>query len=130
MIEKIIYVADDGTEFEDEDECFDYERAIKFGDVEKDITFWDRYFRKLNIENPDLADDAVYVKVDTEKAYDWFNNYLREEEYITLADCVTPRPKLTGLYFYDTNNDVWKQLEGEFYELYWIAENCGLDKFN
>ena len=129
MIEKIIYIADDGAEFEDEDECLDYERAMKFGDVERDITFWDRYFRKLSIDNPDLADDAIYVKVDTEKAYDWFNNYLYEEGYTTLADCITPRPKLTGLYFYDSNNEVWKQLEGELDSLYWIAENCGLDKF-
>ena len=129
MIEKIIYIADDGAEFEDEDECLDYERAMKFDSIEKDITFWDEHFRKLSIDNPELADDAFYVKVDTEKAYDWFNNYLYEEGFTTLADCITPRPKLTGLYFYDSKNDVWKQLEGELDTLYWIVENCGLDKF-
>lgn len=129
MIEKITYFADDGTEFEDENECRDYERAMKFGSIEKDITFWDEHFRKLSIENSELADDAIYVKIDTEKAYDWFNNYLREEMYETLDKCVSHRPKLTGLYFYDSYGDVWKQLEGEFETLYWIAENCGLDKF-
>lgn len=130
MIEKITYVADDGAEFEDEDECLEYEKLMRFGSVEKDITFWDEHFRRLNIENPALADKAFYVKIDTENAYDWFNNYLYNEGYTTLADCITHRPKLVGLYFYDSCRDVWKQLEGEFNELYWIAENCGLDKFN
>ena len=104
MTEKIIFIADDGD----------------------DITFWDEHFKKLNIESPNLADETFYVKIDTEKAYNWFNNFLSEEGYETLDKCVSHRPKLTGLYFYDAYRDIWKQLEGELNDLYYIMEFCGI----
>lgn len=129
MTEKIIFIADDGTEFEDEDECLNYEKTLGFDHIKDDITFWDEHFKKLTIESPNLADETFYVKIDSEKAYTWFNNFLSEEGYETLDKCVSHRPKLRGLYFYDSYKDVWMQLEGEFDALYWIVENCGLDKF-
>ena len=129
MTEKIIFIADDGAEIEDEDECLNYEKTLGFDYIKDEITFWDEHFKKLNIESPNLADETFYVKIDSEKAYNWFNNLLSEEGYETLDKCVSDRPKLRGLYFYDSYKDVWKQLEGEFDALYWIVENCGLDKF-
>ena len=126
MTEKIIFIADDGAEFEDEDECLNYEKTLGFDHVKDDITFWDEHFKKLNIESPNLADETFYVKIDTEKAYNWFNNFLSEEGYETLDKCVSHRPTLTGLYFYDAYRDVWKQLEGELNDLYFIMEFCGI----
>ena len=126
MTEKILYIADDGAEFEDEDECLNYEKTLGFDYIKDDITFWDEHFKKLNIESPNLADETFYVKIDTEKAYNWFNNFLSEEGYETLDKCVSHRPKLTGLYFYDAYRDIWKQLEGELNDLYYIMEFCGI----
>lgn len=130
MTEKILYVADDGAEFESEEECLTYERTLGFDFIKDDITFWDEHFKKLNIDEEDLADKVFYVKIDSENAYGWFNNLLWEEGFSTLEKCVSNRSKVTGLYFYDSYRDVWKQLEGEMDDLYSIIDNCGLDKFN
>ena len=117
MTEKILYIADDGAEFEDEDECLKHEKTLGFNFIKDDITFWDEHFKKLSIDEEDLTDKVFYVKIDTEKAYEWFNNLLWEEGFNTLEKCVSNRPKLTGLYFYDSYRDVWKQLEGELNDL-------------
>lgn len=127
MTEKIIFIADDGAEFEDEDECLNYEKTLGFDYIKDDITFWDDQFKKLNIENPNLIDETFYVKIDSEKAYNWFNNLLWEEGFETLDKYVSHRPKLTGLYFYDAYRDVWKQLEGELNDLYYIMEFCEIN---
>lgn len=41
MIERVIYIADDGTEFEDEDECRDYETAHELLPFFENIKMWD-----------------------------------------------------------------------------------------
>lgn len=127
MTEKIIFIADDGAEFEDEDECLNYEKILGFDYIKDEITFWDEHFKKLTIDEEDLSDKAFYVKIDSEKAYRWFNNLLWTEGYETLDKCVSHRPKLTGLYFYDSYRDVWKQLEGELNDLYDIMEFCEIN---
>lgn len=126
MTEKILYIADDGAEFEDEDECLKYEKTLGFDFIKDDITFWDEHFKKLSIDAEDLADKVFYVKIDSENAYAWFNNLLWEEGFNTLEKCVSNRTKVTGLYFYDSYRDIWKQLEGELNDLYYIMENCGI----
>lgn len=126
MIEKILYIADDGAEFEDEDECLTYEKTLGFDHIKDEIAFWNKYFKKLTIDEEDLSDKAFYVKIDSEKAYNWFNNLLWTEGYETMDKCVSHRSKLTGLYFYDSYRDVWKQLEGELNDLYHIMESCGI----
>ena len=83
MTEKILYIADDGAEFENEEECLSYEKTLKFDFIKDDITFWDEHFKKLSIDEVDLADKVFYVKIDTEMAYNWFNNLLWEEGYNT-----------------------------------------------
>jgi hypothetical protein len=40
MTTKTIYVANDGTEFENEKECFDYEHQFD-GIINSDVKFWD-----------------------------------------------------------------------------------------
>lgn len=127
MTEKIIFIADDGAEFEDEDECLNYEKTLGFDHIKDEIAFLDEHFKKLTIDEEDLSDKAFYVKIDSEKAYNWFNNLLWTEGYETLDKCVSHRPKLTGLYFYDSYRDVWKQLEGELNDLYYIMEFCGIN---
>lgn len=37
MIERVSYIADDGTDFEDEDECLEYECTLMLKKYERDI---------------------------------------------------------------------------------------------
>lgn len=127
MTEKILYIANDGTEFEDGDECLSYEKTLGFDYIKDEIAFWDEHLKRLAIDEEDLSDKVFYVKIDSEKAYNWFNNLLWTEGYETLDKCVSHRPKLTGLYFYDSYRDDWKQLEGELNDLYYIMEFCGIN---
>lgn len=41
MIERVIYIANDGTEFEDEDECYNYELKQKILPLFEEVQMWD-----------------------------------------------------------------------------------------
>ena len=49
MIERVSYIADDGTAFEDEDECLEYERTLMLKKYEHDIHMWDSEFQPIPI---------------------------------------------------------------------------------
>ena len=65
MQEVIKYVADDGTEFEDEADCFDYERKMLFADFfNRGLKTFDSNKQELSIED--------YTKVDSLLDDSWF----------------------------------------------------------
>lgn len=76
MREKIIYVADDDEEFEDERECLAYEfrqKASKFG---KGLRLWDENLNRLCIISEDTLEDAYYIYADTLEARKFVDKYL------------------------------------------------------
>lgn len=76
MKEKIIYVADDGEEFENRANCEAYEFRQKVGKLGKHLRLWDEDFDRLCTINEDTLEDAYYIYADTPEAREFVNEYL------------------------------------------------------
>lgn len=113
-----VYVASDGREFINEDECFDYERQIFGKKVEGQIFCYNDCFFKLPLTE---ILDATYVHILTEEASKWFK---KESDY---ADTLHPwesNPSfpLTGVFYYDADISNWRELESEYKEIGTVLE--------
>ena len=76
MEKKIIYVAFDDEEFEDERECLAHEfrqKASKFG---KDLRLWDENLNRLYPMDEDALEDAYYIYAGTLEARKFVDEYL------------------------------------------------------
>lgn len=72
MVKKIIYVADDGKEFNTESDCIKYEKevvnSIKKTMVELDIKLWEKYYPEQNCKpGPELHEARGWLRADIEK---------------------------------------------------------------
>lgn len=102
MIEKTTYIAFDGTEFEEEDECIEYEAAQE---AKRCRWTWFSDFSGTRLE-PKLenVEDLMAFILTSEKEYVVMTNWIRKEgidmdglwEY-----------KGEGLYYYD-DHGIWK----------------------
>lgn len=141
MIEKTVYVANDGTEFEEEDECRMYELNInsnlpKF--LENEVIFYDKsgnFVADLhNITVNQLAEqwDKIYhIGVASEalaRFQDWAERVYEETGYLNLPyDCpVSQFAYDNNIVYYSINNrGDWICLQDEYREMYFL-----LNKFH
>ena len=80
MIERIIYEADDGTEFDYEEDCLEYEWGLKLGDNIQ-FSLLGRRKNKLNPKDYSSYEDAWFIFVPNETAFKqlqnaWDGNYI------------------------------------------------------
>ena len=71
MEKKIIYVADDGVEFEDEKECLAHERRLQVDAFGDHLRLWDEDMKPLDLAEEDALDDAYFIYADTPEAREW-----------------------------------------------------------
>ena len=125
MREKIIYVAIDGVEFDNEQECMKYEGSLRANSLSKTTLFLNEQFEIMNIQtlNPE---QVFYIYVDNDddkKAIDeyfsnhWCSNPFAKDycQYVDLSD-------YSGWFYYDTEKDEWKHFETEV-QVYKDMEN-------
>ena len=104
------YIAIDGREFTDYDECFMYElgmrqtgkvlRTLKILDHDKKpITRWETE-SKYALED---FGHAFYVSATSEMAVDYFNDICEECGYVYIPG--------TGTWFYDEKEDEWESVD-------------------
>lgn len=120
MTEITKYIADDGKEFEDEDECLDYERGIK---VLKAYGFrvYDRQgkeiFPKDYVKDMDeFSYDAYYIKVENIRGWEEFEDLCNDEFDTYFYDGLDEISE-TGLYFKDDDHDCWTNWDYEYEKL-------------
>ena len=109
---KVLYIADDGKEFEDEYECEKYEEIQKA----KEQGFFDqiraldsRYREiKLGDDLEDILQDTMYVKFDSLEAADYFNDQLYEYGLETIG--YTTNLKENVVYAYNDNINEWESV--------------------
>lgn len=113
MIEKITYIAFDGTEFEDKGECRDYETAQE-AEGHRWTWFSDLSGTRLEPKARNVEDLMAFI-LTSEKEYEAMTNWLRAEgmdmdglwEY-----------KGEGLYYYDDEHGCyWKYWPEEMQKL-------------
>lgn len=78
MIKHICYIADDGTTFEDENECYKYERGLMLKKCERNIHMWDYNFQPISITKSHVLDEVSYLTCDTVDAVKIIKNWFED----------------------------------------------------
>lgn len=122
METKTIYVAFDGKEFIDEDECLFYEKETRYPALAKEH-FYNYYGREISFQEFFENPDSVYiVTLYSNEAVREFNELMTE--YVFPTDIST-----TGLYLYQEGYDKFWHLIEDFplfaantYSVYHLAK--------
>lgn len=117
MKEIITYEAFDGTRFEDEGECYEYERSKLSGEFSGQIHFFDYSKKPLKISCD--ADEVYYAIVETVEAAMWWDDSCSAEG---LEQPFKKREYKTGFYWYDGYANEWKCLQEEMEKLQLMAD--------
>ena len=108
MIEKTIYVAFDGKEFDDEGDCREYELNTKLKDIGDDLLLYDKNGKKIEkIDNQLLAESIDYIVVKSEKAYEYF---VEQMDYFGLNYPDYYNSPICS-YYYDYDENEWINIE-------------------
>ena len=108
MIQKTIYVAFDGKEFDDEDDCREYELNTKLKDVGDDLLLYDKNGKKIEkIDNQLLAESIDYIVIKSEKAYEYF---VEQMDYFGLNYPDFYDSPICS-YYYDYDENEWINIE-------------------
>lgn len=123
MREIHLYVADDGTEFEDEEECLRYETGCKAQGLKGRVVLLDENFRSLSLSDLNQWENAwfIYAKDiqalrDLSDVWDWDLTGMRAPRFL-FAD--TP-----GLFAYDEIIDEWYHVGTRLQEIQSIADQA------
>ena len=122
---KYTYEAIDGTMFDDEDKCQEYEDAL----IAKDVTIR-MYNAKFELVSNDCIgfDKAAYLNIQSEKDIEFIEHLCEIEgiwspwkEQTCRGKIITPKRK-TGVYRWDDHRDVWVNMAEELAEMQKIFE--------
>ena len=100
MIKHICYIADDGTTFEDENECYKYERGL----IERDIHMWDYNFQPIPITGSQVLDKVFYLTCDTAEAVKIISNWFEDMHCSSPFDGYTDYSYAAGRHYYYQDN--------------------------
>lgn len=114
-----IYVAEDGTKFDDERECIDYEDKMLIQKVyDSGIRFYDYDFKQIEKENIVNSKDIIYIYIPSEEAYyslvSALDKYLFEINIIYTSN---------GYYYYNSTTEDYESLEENLKHLLTIKES-------
>ena len=122
MTEYTTYIAFDGEEFDDEDDCLAYERQLKADTYKNKIFFFNEKGKPVPLDVEDL-DDVYFVNIKTEDATQWFVDRCHDSGSTHPWSYDSKRKEefpLTGFFWFDTNGDYWRHWQSEMKELHAI----------
>ena len=111
MIERVSYIADDGTAFEDEDECLEYERTLMLKKYERDIHMWDSEFQPILITDSQALDKVYYLTCDTAEAVEVMNNWFEYMGYPSPFEGDKGFAEMAGRHYYWQDDDEWHEAD-------------------
>lgn len=111
MIERVSYIADDGTTFEDEDECLEYERTLMLKKYEHDIHMWDCEFQPIPITDSQALDKVYYLTCDTAEAVEVMHNWFEYMGYSSPFEGNESFYAMAGRQYYYMDNDQWYEAD-------------------
>lgn len=125
---RVAYYADDGTEFETEQECRDYElKTANFFEECIHVRAYDDDGIAINFRNYDMEymenafQNISFIQFDTQKAIDLFMEKGRDCGLLAIDEDIKRPVKVGERYFYDWDADEWVCLEDKQKELDRIA---------
>ena len=113
------YIADDGTEFEDEDECLDYERTENMRSIQGVKFFFENGKEITDYSNlEDLLDRSYFIKITDKNDFAKFEELLYDELGCSYwADGWGSLKGEKGLFYYDEDRDCWVSWDEEYDKL-------------
>lgn len=126
MKEICYYVADDGTKFDEERDCFNYEFKQKTKDIiGKDLKLFDQNYKEITNHTFDSVNDAYAIQVRTIRGakffVEWSEDYGVEAPF-SLWDIENQNEDLLGVWAFDvlslggwTHLDAFKRKVDELY---------------
>lgn len=111
MIERVSYIADDGTAFEDEDECLEYEHGLILKKYEHDIHMWDNEFQPIPITDSKALDKVYYLTCDTAEAVEVMNDWFEYLCYSSPFEGDKSFAEMAGRHYYWQDNDEWYEAD-------------------
>lgn len=114
MTEKITYIAFDGKEFANEDECIDYETELNFGAFKGHVFLFDDERKPMPFSLANF-EACFYVSINDDRAAASFVNTMEAEGYTEL-------PRAKGVYEYNTRKDEWENLHEKLANLTELIE--------
>lgn len=119
------YEADDGTIFEDEEECLRYEFAA---DVEKHgklFTLLGSQYNVLDPTEPESYEDAYFIYLNnSQSAGKLYNIYGYDVVAACAPDFLNSWSVSSGLWAYDESCDEWYHVGERIAELQDMADQC------
>lgn len=114
MTEKITYIAFDGKEFTDEDECLEYETELNFGAFKDHVFLFDDKRRPMPFSLVNF-EACFYVSINDDSAAASFVTAMEAEGYTEL-------PRAKGVYEYNSRKDEWDDLREKLTDLTELIE--------
>ena len=104
MIKHICYIAYDGTTFEDENECYKYERGLMLKKCEHNIHMWDYNFQPISITDSQVLDKVFYLTCDTADAVKIISNWFEDMHCSSPFDGYIDYSYAVGRHYYYQDN--------------------------
>lgn len=123
MRELHLYIAEDGTEFEDEQECLAYEAGYRAKELKGKVILLDRQFKSIPLDNLAEWENTFFIFTKDVSAL----HELREVWDWDLTGLCPPGflfEDTAGLFAYDEDNDNWYHMGTRLQELQAIANKA------
>ena len=108
---EIIYIADDGTKFDDEDECLAHERKIRMrkANFAENIRLFSGDKEEFIFIDGDDYERAFFMEILTDEAAAMLEEWVREEYNSYMFNNKTI--PTAGRFYFDETNDEWVNVE-------------------
>ena len=123
MTELHLYIAEDGTEFEDEQECLRYETGCQAKELKGKVVLLDAQFNPIPLDNLGDWDKTFFIFVKDVPAlhklravWDW------DLTGMCIPDCLMG--DIAGLFAYDEDYDTWYHLGTHLQKIQSIADKA------
>lgn len=120
MTEITKWVADDGEEFEDYDECREYEIGLKLDWHKNAIHLWDYRRNPIALDDESDYERAFFLLIENKSAFDALEEIA--SEYWSIQTPGNDGFDEPGLFFWDEDDDCWKCVEQEIAQLRELQE--------
>lgn len=118
MIKRITYIANDGTEFDNEFDCKEYE----IGRSSDSLVLLDINYKPLDIAD---YEDAIYVIIRDEKAIKVLKKVCKEQGFFCSPwDYDGCKEEKCGIYVYNGEDDKFYNLEDRIKCLFEMRAEC------
>ena len=113
MTEKTVYIAFDGEEFEDYNECERYESKELQNKYGESLFVYNEDGKKISLDEDDrLCQDSYYITCKTKEALDYLNKIF--DGYVNTIDY---DGKFPASFYYDFTANRWKEIATHIKEL-------------